>query len=221
MKITISDNIKSLINSRKVVSALNGNSLTFLRKLEKYLPNYIFWNDGLMGSFFLYFKNKKNILRIPGFFLLMKLLQQDCNFVIISSHLNDIHKKKFKNGVRFISAPLFIESKCYKKFVNSVEIKYNDIIILGISSPKQEILANYIYKKYRVSIFCLGGALNMFIGYEKRPPIIISKLGFEWIWRLRYDTTRRLIRLIRYLEIFKFDNMVFLYKLKIKSLILK
>jgi UDP-N-acetyl-D-mannosaminuronic acid transferase (WecB/TagA/CpsF family) len=81
---------------------------------------------------------------------------------------------------------------CKKKF------NANDLIILTLPTPKQEqfaelISANNNYYK----VLCVGGAISMLSGDEKPIPDFLENLGLEFIWRLRTDTYRRVIRLIQ------------------------
>ena len=81
---------------------------------------------------------------------------------------------------------------CKKKFT------VNDLIILTLPTPKQEQFAELISKNnnhYRV--LCVGGAISMVSGDEKPIPDFLDNLGLEFIWRLRTDTYRRVIRLIQ------------------------
>jgi UDP-N-acetyl-D-mannosaminuronic acid transferase (WecB/TagA/CpsF family) len=49
-------------------------------------------------------------------------------------------------------------------------------------------------KNKNYKIICIGGSLNIVSGLEKEVPTYFTK--YEYIWRLRYDTKRRAIRLI-------------------------
>ena len=42
-------------------------------------------------------------------------------------------------------------------------------------------------------MICIGGSINIASGEEKEVPLFFSK--FEFLWRLRYDSLRRLKRL--------------------------
>ena len=78
----------------------------------------------------------------------------------------------------------------------------NSIIILTLPTPKQELLANLIIKDYpECNILCIGGSINMLSGYEKRAPNFFYKFNLEWLWRLRFDTKRRMLRLIESLKL--------------------
>ena len=81
------------------------------------------------------------------------------------------------------------------KFVPN--INKDEICILTLPTPKQEIVANYIAHQFEnYKIVCIGGGLSMLSGDEKPVPKILDKIGLEAFWRLRFDTKRRTIRLI-------------------------
>ena len=76
------------------------------------------------------------------------------------------------------------------------KIYANEVIFLTLPTPKQEIIAEELsLTNEKYSIFCIGGALNMLGGYEPDPPKFIEN-NLEFLWRLRFDTKRRLKRLI-------------------------
>ena len=61
----------------------------------------------------------------------------------------------------------------------------------------QEIIAQHISKKNKYfKVICIGGGLNIACKEENPCPIFLYKIGMESFWRLRYQTRRRLARLI-------------------------
>jgi exopolysaccharide biosynthesis WecB/TagA/CpsF family protein len=197
-----SNNIHILIKKRKIVSALNGN---FLRNLHKWPLEFskdsVLWVDGLIGQFVLFLKFNF-ISRKPGYYLLIDLLATNKNFLLIGTKMQLNYFKDNYPSSDFEEAPLFQNNRDIVEFSQKIKIK-KKIIIIGISTPKQELLAIELYKKKCASIFCLGGALNMFIGVESRVPQIISFVGLEWLWRLHNEPLRRFARLLEYFLILK------------------
>ena len=51
------------------------------------------------------------------------------------------------------------------------------------------------------NILCIGGSINMLSGYEKKAPNFLYKLNLEWLWRLKFDTKRRIFRLLESLRL--------------------
>ena len=70
--------------------------------------------------------------------------------------------------------------------------------IITIPTPKQEILAEYIRSTQKnFKVFCLGAAINMASGDEKPLPQFLEKIFIaETIWRLQFETFRRIGRLL-------------------------
>lgn len=66
-----------------------------------------------------------------------------------------------------------------------------DVIILGMGVPLQEQIG---YKLSEVfpdkTIICTGNFINYFLGYHKRAPIFMRKLGIEWLYRLFSEPSR-------------------------------
>jgi N-acetylglucosaminyldiphosphoundecaprenol N-acetyl-beta-D-mannosaminyltransferase len=88
--------------------------------------------------------------------------------------------------------------------INNLKQLNPDIILLGISTPKKEILARKIKLELDSSLIVLvGGMIDVFAGDKKMAPPIISKLCLEWLLRLIQEP-KRLWR--RYLT----TNIIFL-----------
>ena len=67
-------------------------------------------------------------------------------------------------------------------------------MFITLPTPKQEILAEYLKNKFKYfKIICIGGSINIFTGEERQVPDFFYNL--EFLWRLRYETRRRLTRL--------------------------
>ena len=85
------------------------------------------------------------------------------------------------------------ESIFYNIF--SILLKKYEIIMITLPTPKQEQLAEHLIscnKNYK--IICIGGSINIASGIEEPVPSLLYQL--EFLWRLRYEPRRRLIRLI-------------------------
>ncbi len=188
-----------LIESKNFV--LSGFNLAFLafvhNKINLNKKNLYLWPDGVLSKFILN-KNK-----IPGRQILSKLKNNDnYKYVYLIASKNkknlDYIKNKFPNKkIIFIKAPFGNSEQIFKKIYKKiVKIKLNSIILLGLPTPKQEILAakiSNILDEYK--IICLGGAINYNSKDSKIPPKLFENY-FESIWRLQNDTLRRLTRLL-------------------------
>jgi len=188
-------NIKSL-NQKKnfILSAMN---LAFLGsysrgdiKQNNYLIN---WPDGIFSSFI-----EKKVKKIPGRDLLKNIqIYNGIKKILVLGNLSllgkNYLKKKFNLPVIHRQLP-FGNIKFIIKNLN-VDLKKNELLLITLPTPKQEIIANHLAEKNKhFKIICIGGSVAIASGEEKQVPSSISH--FEFLWRLRYDTIRRLNRLL-------------------------
>lgn len=69
---------------------------------------------------------------------------------------------------------------------------------IAVGAPQQEMLAQLLQKRgiARGLALCIGASINFMTGRERRAPLLMQRLGLEWVYRLSVDP-RRLAR--RYL----------------------
>ena len=187
-----------------IFSALNLAFISYDYKYKIRTHRYIFWPDGVFSSIII---DKK---KIPGREIFIKILNK-LNYskknkkIIILGNLPKVSKKWLEKNLvkkyRHYSLPYDNAQKIYYK-IRLKRLINNSIIILTLPTPKQELLANLIIKDYpECNILCIGGSINMLSGYEKRAPNFFYKFNLEWLWRLRFDTKRRMLRLIESLKL--------------------
>jgi UDP-N-acetyl-D-mannosaminuronic acid transferase (WecB/TagA/CpsF family) len=104
-------------------------------------------------------------------------------------------KNKFQLELEHINLP-FGDLSDFKKYIR--DFSDDELVLCTLPTPKQEILANYIFNNSNnTKIICVGGAINMLTGLEKPLPNILKNIFFaEAIWRLQHETRRRSIRLL-------------------------
>jgi glycosyltransferase involved in cell wall biosynthesis len=189
-------NINSLLISDKFIySALN---LAFLGAFTKnnslkfpYLYN---WPDGISIKLL-----NINLRKIPGREVLKNLrIPYFIKHIDIIGNLSLHSKNKleliFQRKIKNIKLP-YGNLEIIKKSLSRYKIKKNSLVFLTLPTPKQELLAIELAKKNKFyKIICIGGSINMFTGEELIVPNSIKYL--EFIWRLRYETYRRLQRLL-------------------------
>ena len=194
-------NIK-LLNFKKnfTLSALN---LAFLGSYSnnevKIYKNLIHWPDGKFS------KNISSLLKkVPGRDIIKKLkIPKEIKKIVIFGNLPEISKKfiekKFNKSVyNYILAYGSINQIKKKIFY---KIKKDELILITLPTPKQEQLAEYFISKNKVyKIICIGGSVNIASGVEKEVPKILY--NFEFLWRLKYETSRRLKRLVTTLYLY-------------------
>jgi len=63
---------------------------------------------------------------------------------------------------------------------------------LAVGSPQQEIIAQKLKQRgiARGLALCVGASINYITGIERRAPLWMQKLGFEWLFRLLQNPKR-------------------------------
>lgn len=194
--IIIIEKFNSLLKKNKFIySALNLAFLgSFVKDHTLKFPYLYNWPDGISAKLLNHTLKKipgreilKN-LKIPYF---IKHIDVIGNLSLYSKYKLEIVFRKKINNVKLPYGNLEIIKKSLSKY----KIKKNSLIFLTLPTPKQELLAIELAKKNKFyKIICIGGSINMFTGQEKVVPNSIKYL--EFIWRLRYETYRRLLRLL-------------------------
>lgn len=96
----------------------------------------------------------------------------------------------------------------YSNFENILEflcISKPQILLFGLGSPKQEIMASKLIKIFpTLLIINCGGAIDVLSGSVKRAPNFIQKFNLEWLYRLVTQPQRfkRQIKLFKILPIY-------------------
>jgi len=181
-------------NKNFIYSAMN---LAFLANFFNYKikknKNLIHWPDGIFS---------KRIcdldIKIPGRKILreLKIPKKITKVTVIGNlstngklYLENLYKKIVKN----INLPYGNIQNIIKNF--KYKTSKSELILTTLPTPKQEILADYISKNNKYfKIICIGGSVGIASGDEKEVPNILY--NFEFLWRLKYETKRRFIRLI-------------------------
>ncbi|MCY1276990.1 N-acetylglucosaminyldiphosphoundecaprenol N-acetyl-beta-D-mannosaminyltransferase [compost metagenome] len=145
---------------------------------------------------------------IPGSTLTVELLSiansNSWTIVVIGCERSEIQKleAKYENitfrhhnpPMGFIKDTVLIE-ECVEFIIENPA----QLIVFSVGCPQQEILAHRISMKSNVTGvgLCAGASLNFASGKNKRAPLIIQKIGLEWLHRILMEP-RRLAR--RYLS---------------------
>jgi len=89
-----------------------------------------------------------------------------------------------------------------------------DILFVALGAPKQEIWISNSLDKFPVKVLIgVGGAFDYISGKVSRAPLIIRKIGFEWLFRLLVQPWR----LKRQLALLEFAFLVFKEKIALKK----
>ena len=194
-KINVIQNIKKLnLKKNFVLSALN---LAFVGSLSRghirLYKSLLNWPDGIFSKIY---QNK--LKKIPGRQIIQDLkIDHNINRILVLGNLSKKGKEFLisRYNVKVVHKPLPFGSA---EFINNhikFKIKKKDLVFLTIPTPKQEQIAEFLKEKNKhYKIICIGGSIGIVAGDEKVVPKSLFYL--EFLWRLRYETFRRLKRLI-------------------------
>jgi glycosyltransferase involved in cell wall biosynthesis len=210
----IYNNFNKLFSKKNfILSAMNLAFLgSFLRYEELKFPTLYHWPDGLSAKLL-----DKKIKKIPGRELLQKIkINKKIKRIIVIGNLSSLSKEslllKFNREIINFKIPYADHLAIAKSLKYKPRI--NDLIFITLPTPKQELLSIELAKKFKnYKIICIGGSIAIFSGEEKEVPFFLN--NFEFLWRLQYETLRRIKRLL-----VTFGNVLldYIWSQKIKKL---
>ena len=159
-------------------------------KINKHLMH---WPDGIYANSICDIK-----VKIPGRRILRELkIPKKITKIIIIGNLTNNGKlyleKLFKKSIYNITVPYGNIQKILKNF--KYKSSKNELIFTTLPTPKQELIAQYISENNKYfKIICIGGSIGIACGDEIEVPETLYK--FEYLWRLQFETKRRLTRII-------------------------
>jgi hypothetical protein len=183
---------KLFLNRNFILSALNlaflGNYVKGEIKVEN---NLICWPDGYFSRLV-----DSSLYKVPGRSLINTLnIPKNIKEILVLGNLStkskNYLKKKFKKKITHTN---LVYGNIEKIKKSKIIIKKNQLVFITLPTPKQEIFAQHLAKKNKnYKIICIGGSIAITSGEEIPVPAFINYL--EFLWRLRYETLRRIIRL--------------------------
>jgi N-acetylglucosaminyldiphosphoundecaprenol N-acetyl-beta-D-mannosaminyltransferase len=174
--------------------------------------------DGMPLVWALKLNGFKNQERVDGPNLLLRLSERSAKegYKIFlyggTEEVLDRLEKKLKmtfKGINIVGkySPPFrdLSQTEVKEIINKINNANPDITFVSLGCPKQEIWMNNNYDNINSVLIGVGAAFNYAVGDINRPPLILQKLGLEWLFRL-VSEPQRLWK--RYL----YNNTVFIYE---------
>lgn len=85
-------------------------------------------------------------------------------------------------------------------------------IWIGLGTPKQDLSVEVIaeFTNHPCAIIPVGAVFDFIIGQSDQAPELLSKLGFEWLYRWAWEPRRLASRYTKYNFIFLFQVVVYL-----------
>jgi len=156
-------------------------------------PDNFIFPDGRILSFFL----KTKQVRGPSFtrhFLQTQISNKQKHFFILPE-IKDLELliekyPKLKNSKAH--SPSYIKNSTFSEqeiesILEQIKKAKPTHIWICIGNPKQEILANQLYKKYLALYFNVGAATDFLLEKKKEVPLVFRRLGVEWLYRFVTD----------------------------------
>ena len=176
-----------------ILSAMNLAFLGYFASGSLNTHNNLFhWVDGVWAEKYTNLKKK------PGRDLMRKLkIPNNIKKILIIGNISDKAKKylkgKFNLKLLNIKLPYGTIEVLKKK---KIKIPSNTLTFITLPTPKQEQIAFNLTKYNKnYKIICIGASLAIVSGDEREVPDLLK--NYEFLWRLRTDTIRRLIRLFQ------------------------
>lgn len=174
---------QNLKSSYRAVDYLVNDSMWltfwFRFKYRRFLDRL--YGPTLMRAFLDHFANHKNL---KHYFLAADETSQ----LSLQAH---ILKNYPQLKAEFAFLPREISPTVEQKFLRKVLLSQASVIWLGIGSPKQVQLAEFIKQNSQSKlIFCVGAAFDFLSGQKKQAPVWMQNIGLEWLFRLFSEPKR-------------------------------
>ena len=187
---------------------LSGMNLAFLGYYSKKVVfplKYLYhWPDGI------FIKNILDIKKIPGRDILKKIkLKKNFKSIKVIGNISNESKlylgKLFNLKINQEKLPYAPVNELLKK---NIVLKKKEIVLITLPTPKQEQLAFKLAKTNKdFKIICIGGSIAIASGEEKQVPKFLE--NFEFLWRLKNDFFRRILRLFESLYFYLKGNYIY------------
>ena len=209
------DFLNYIKGKKNILVALNAEKLnTRDEYLTEIINSNIGYPDGV-GAVLALRRKGLDSTKIAGaeFWLdIIERYQYDKSFYLIGSSEEVINKTITKLKMDFPKIDIkgyrngFLKDGDKEILLDNFETLKPDIIFVAQGSPRQEILMNFLLKKYPALYMGLGGSFDVYSGLKKRAPKVFIKLGLEWLYRLLKEPTR----FRRQINLFKFGLKILL-----------
>lgn len=154
--------------------------------------------DGKFTEYYFRIKGNKNIQNVSGFWLLKDLLNSKLSHYFYGGNDETLYKVKTKIESKYqnatvlgYKAPPFIrieeiaDNELIRKDIDEINQLAPDLIWIGISNLKQDVLMHHFHNKLQKGLMLGVGAVFLYMSGEvKKGPEWIKKLGLRWLVRI-------------------------------------
>lgn len=83
------------------------------------------------------------------------------------------------------------QARVEKKTIDKIKRFSPDIVLVGFGPPKQEKWIKRHQGDFSPTLYMtVGGAFDLWSGKIKRAPLLVQRMGLEWLWRLLQEPWR-------------------------------
>lgn len=208
MRLSGRSGLEMAMNSKPaILSFLNMYSVYLFKKeplFRKSISNDYNLNfiDGFFPSLYLSLVNFRKVSRTRGPTFTRKFLEnkgfnKKILFVGNSTEEDlDFISKKFKinraklfsyNSLPYIAPKVEFLKRDIDKLVNYIKSKKPDFVFVWVGNPRQEILSDQLFKRYKTTYFNVGAAVDFVLEKKPESPAFFGRIGLEWLYRLLTD----------------------------------
>ena len=148
--------------------------------------------DGAGAQIALRHKGVRNVLKIPGCELWLKIIaaHPSATFYLIGSTDEVIEATVDKLRKDFPAINIagyrngFFKDDAEKaQLLDVIAEKKPDYVFVAMGSPRQEYLMEEMLNVHKAVYQGLGGSFDLYVGHFKRAPKLLQRINCEWLWR--------------------------------------
>lgn len=187
--------------------AVNAEKLANAHPMLQRIANAsLAYPDG-MGAVFALRRLGVRAQRIAGADLWIRLVEQYAGrrrFYLIGASATIINEVADRLRLRYPGIELdyrdgFLQAGDEERLCDQLRTTRPDIVLIGMGSPRQEILMERLYTAHPALYMGLGGSFDAYVGRKPRAPRLVQRLALEWAYQFVREP-RRLHRLPAYLK---------------------
>lgn len=203
------------INNKKII-LLSASAKSIIKndsRFNKIANRHIAYTDGFAAVIALKQKGLKNVVQIPGVELWLDILNMNSNkkIYLLGGSQSVVENTAKKLIIDYPSINIvgyrngYFTDETFNDIKNEILSLKPDIVLLALGQPKQEYIADDLYKIYPTLYMGLGGSFDIYCGDKKRAPKIFLSLHLEWFYRVLKEPMRigRLLNLMKFLFLLK------------------
>lgn len=170
--------IKKIVNNCEVINADGASVVLASKFLKKPLPERVAGIDLMMDLVELAAKDD-----YPIFLLGAKEEVVNKTAFVLKEKYSSLNICGIRNG--------YFEYEEWRGISQLIQESGARIVFVGITSPKKELLIDYLQQKGSKAIFMgVGGSFDVISGNLKRAPLFLQKMNLEWLYRVMQEPRR-------------------------------